>query len=287
MNGNMRVLLKYIFMFFAATVLCSTMKAQDLVILHTNDVHSQITPQLTPRLIGDGIGLGGYERREAYIKEVVKKHGKNNVLILDGGDFSMGSSHYAIYKGDVEIELMNVLGYDAVCIGNHELDRGQQELAHRLGNAKFDVLCANYDFTGGPLGGLIKPYTIVRKAGKKIGIIGLMLDIKNMSMGTNRKNDSYTNPVNILNKLALELKNEQECDLIIALSHCGLYTGREGNPSDETIAAESENVDIIVGGHTHTYLEDMLVVKNRLGKDVIIVQDGANGEYIGRLDLYW
>ena len=287
MNGNMRVILKYIFMFFAAMSLCCPIKAQDLVILHTNDVHSQITPQLTPRLIGDGIGLGGYERRENYIKEVIKKHGKKNVLILDGGDFSMGSSHFAIYKGDVEIELFNALGYDAVCLGNHELDRGQQELAHRLGNAKFDMLCANYDFTGSPLDGLIKPYTIVKRAGKKIGIIGLILDIKNMSLGTNRKNDSYSNPINILNKLALELKSEQKCDLIIALSHCGLYTGRESNPSDETIAAESENVDIIVGGHSHTYLEDMLVVKNRLGKDVIIVQDGANGEYIGRLDLYW
>ena len=138
-------------------ILCSPAKAQDLVILHTNDVHSQITPQLTPRLIGDGIGLGGYERRENYIKQVIKKHGKNNVLILDGGDFSMGSSHYAIYKGDVEIELFNVLGYDAVCLGNHEFDRGQQELAHRVGNAKFDVLCANYDFSESPLNGLVKP----------------------------------------------------------------------------------------------------------------------------------
>ncbi len=283
----MRTLSEYIFIFFAAMALYCPAKAQDLVILHTNDVHSQITPQLTPRLIGEGIGLGGYERREAYIKKVVKEYGRKNVLILDGGDFSMGSSHFAIYKGDVEIELFNALKYDAVCLGNHEFDRGQQELAHRIGNAKFDVLCANYDFTGSPLDGLVKPYTIVKKAGKKIGIIGLMLDIKNMSLGTNRKNESFNNPVNTLNSLALELKNEQKCNIVIALSHCGLYTGREGNPSDETIAAESENVDIIVGGHSHTYLEDMLIVKNRVGKEVIIVQDGANGEYIGRLDLYW
>ena len=283
----MRILSKYIFMFFVAMALCSPIKAQDLVILHTNDVHSQITPQLTPRLIGNGIGLGGYERRENYIKQVIKEHGKNNVLILDGGDFSMGSSHYAIYKGDVEIELFNVLGYDAVCLGNHELDRGQQELAHRLSNAKFKMLCANYDFTGSPLNGLVKPYTILKKGGKKIGIIGLMLDITNISMSQNNKNLTYLNATEVLNKLALELKNEQKCDLIIALSHCGLYTGKEGNPSDETIAAESENVDIIVGGHSHTYLEEMLTVKNKVGKDVLIVQDGSNGEYVGRLDLYW
>lgn len=283
----MRTLLVYTVMFFAAMASSLTVGAQDLVILHTNDVHSQITPQITPRLIGDGQGLGGYERREAYIKEVVKKHGKKNVLLLDGGDFSMGSSHFAIYKGDVEIELFNVLGYDAVCLGNHEFDRGHEELAHRLGNAKFDVLCANYDFTGSPVNNVVKPYTILKKGGRKIGIIGLILDMKNMSMSRDSKNALFINPVEVLNRVALELKTEQKCDLVIALSHCGLYTGKENNPSDEIIAAASENVDIIVGGHSHTYLEKMLTVKNSKGEDVIIVQAGANGEYVGRLDLYW
>lgn len=283
----MRTLLVYTVMFFAAMASSLTVGAQDLVILHTNDVHSQITPQITPRLIGDGQGLGGYERREAYIKEVVKKHGKKNVLLLDGGDFSMGSSHFAIYKGDVEIELFNVLGYDAVCLGNHEFDRGHEELAHRLGNAKFDVLCANYDFTESPVSSFVKPYTILKKGGRKIGIIGLILDMKNMSMSRDSKNALFIDPTEVLNRLALELKTEQKCDLVIALSHCGLYTGKANNPSDEIIAAASENVDIIVGGHSHTYLDKMLTVKNRKGEDVIIVQAGANGEYVGRLDLYW
>ena len=283
----MRTILTYAAMFVMAMASCVTLGAQDLVILHTNDVHSQITPQITPRLIGDGQGLGGYERREAYIREVVKKHGKKNVLILDGGDFSMGSSPFAIYKGDVEIELFNVLNYDAVCLGNHEFDRGHEELAHRLGNAKFDVLCANYDFSESPINSLVKPYTIVKKGGKKIGIIGLILDMKNMSMSRDSKNALFINPVEVLNRVALELKTEQKCDLVIALSHCGLYTGKENNPSDEIIAAASENVDIIVGGHSHTYLEKMLTVKNSKGEDVIIVQAGANGEYVGRLDLYW
>ena len=283
----MRTILIYTVMFLAAMASRITVGAQDLVILHTNDVHSQITPQITPRLIGDGQGLGGYERREAYIKEVVKKHGKKNVLLLDGGDFSMGSSHFAIYKGDVEIELFNVLGYDAVCLGNHEFDRGHEELAHRLGNARFDVLCANYDFTESPINNFVKPYTIVKKGGRKIGIIGLILDMKNMSMSRDSKNALFINPIEVLNRLALELKTGQKCDLVIALSHCGLYTGKENNPSDEIIAAASENVDVIVGGHSHTYLEKMLTVKNRKGEDVIIVQAGANGEYVGRLDLYW
>jgi 5'-nucleotidase len=284
----MRTILTYAAMFVMAMASSVTLGAQDLVILHTNDVHSQITPQITPRLIGDGQGLGGYERREAYVRQVVKEHGKKNVLILDGGDFSMGSSPFAIYKGDVEIELFNVLGYDAVCLGNHEFDRGHEELAHRLANAKFDVLCANYDFSESPINSLVKPYTIVKKGGKKIGIIGLIIDMKNMSMGRNsKKNPLFLDPTEVLNRLAAELKTVHKCDLVIALSHCGLYTGRDYNPSDEIIAAASENVDIIVGGHTHTYLEKMLTVKNRKGEDVLIVQAGANGEYVGRLDLYW
>jgi 5'-nucleotidase len=199
----------------------------------------------------------------------------------------MGSSHFAVYKGDVEIELMNVLGYDAVCVGNHELDMGQEELAHRFSNAKFEVLCANFDFTGSPLKDLVKPYTIVQKGGKKIAIIGLMLNMRSFSLNKNTKNLTYINATDVLNRLAKELKEEQKCDLVIALSHCGLYTGREGNPSDEQIAPLTEHVDIIVGGHSHTYMEEMLTVKNKVGKDVIIVQDGAMGEYIGRLDLYW
>ena len=279
----MRTLHIYTLIFIATVASAFSANAQDLVILHTNDVHSQLTPQL----IGKNKGLSGYERREAYIKEVVKKHGRENVLILDGGDFSMGSSHFAVYKGDVEIELMNVLGYDAVCVGNHELDRGQEELAHRFSNAKFEVLCANFDFTGSPLKDLVKPYAIVQKGGKKIAIIGLMLNMRSFSLNKNTKNLTYINATDVLNRLAKELKEEQKCDLVIALSHCGLYTGREGNPSDEQIAPLTEHVDIIVGGHSHTYMEEMLTVKNKVGKDVIIVQDGAMGEYIGRLDLYW
>ena len=279
----MRTLHIYTLIFIATVASAFSANAQDLVILHTNDVHSQLTPQL----IGKNKGLSGYERREAYTKEVVKKHGRENVLILDGGDFSMGSSHFAVYKGDVEIELMNVLGYDAVCVGNHELDRGQEELAHRFSNAKFEVLCANFDFTESPLKDLVKPYTIVQKGGKKIAIIGLMLNMRSFSLNKNTKNLTYINATDVLNRLAKELKEEQKCDLVIALSHCGLYTGREGNPSDEQIAPLTEHVDIIVGGHSHTYMEEMLTVKNKVGKDVIIVQDGAMGEYIGRLDLYW
>lgn len=273
-----RDILLLVFMAF-----CTVAAAQDLVILHTNDTHSQITPQVT----GEGKGLGGYERREAYIKEVVKRYGRKNVLLLDAGDFSQGSPYFSLFKGDVEIELLNALNYDCVCLGNHEFDNGHQELARRIGNAEFDVVCANYDFTGSPLDGLVKPYTIIKKAGKKIGIIGLMVNIKGVVSSKYLKNASHMHPVKVLNRLALELKNVHKCDLVIALSHCGHYAGRENNPGDEYIAQQSENVDIIVGGHSHTRLVDKVVVKNKLGRDVIIVQDGEKGEYVGRLDLWF
>ncbi len=255
--------------------------AQDLVILHTNDTHSQITPQVT----GEGKGLGGYERREAYINKVRKEH--KNVLLLDAGDFSQGSPYFSLFKGDVEIELLNALGYDAVCLGNHEFDNGQEELARRIGNSKFDWVCANYDFTESPLNGLLKPYTIIYKGGKKIGIIGLTVNIKNVVSSKYQKGMKYLHPVKVMNKLALELKNTHKCDLIIVLSHCGFYAGSENNPGDEYLAQQSENVDIIIGGHSHTKLEDKVIFKSKLGKDVMVVQDGEKGEYVGRIDLWF
>lgn len=277
-----KIVCKIAFLLFGVTLCCNA-NAQDLVILHTNDTHSQITPQVT----GEGKGLGGYERREAYINSIVKKYGKKSVLLVDAGDFSQGSPYFSLFKGDVEIELLNALGYDAVCLGNHEFDNGHAELARRIGDAKFDVVCANYDFSGSPLEGVVKPYTIIKKAGKKIGIIGLMCNIKGVVSSKYLKNASYIHPVKVLNRLALELKNVHKCNLIIALSHCGHYAGRENNPGDEYIAAQSENVDIIIGGHSHTKLKDKVIVKNKLGRDVIIVQDGEKGEYVGKLDVWF
>lgn len=256
---------------------------QDLVILHTNDTHSQITPQTS----GDGAGLGGYERREAYVNSVRSEMGADKVLLLDAGDFSQGTPYFSIFKGDVEIELMNALGYDVACLGNHEFDNGQAELARRLSNAAFVTVCANYDFRQTPLEGVVKPYTIVEKAGRKIGIIGALTDIGGIVAKNNIKGLSYINPVDTVNALAAELKNEKMCDLVLLLSHCGYYGGNKTSPGDIDIAEMSENVDIIVGGHTHTRLTEKKIYKNRVGKSVTVVQDGEKGEYVGRIDIWF
>lgn len=257
------------------------LNAQELVILHTNDTHSQITPQTT----GAGKGLGGYERREQYINKVRAEN--KNVILLDAGDFSQGTPYFTIFKGDVEIELMNALGYDAVCLGNHEFDNGQQELARRIDNAKFPFVCANYDFKAGesPLAGKVKPYTIIEREGKKIGIIGVLTTLKGLVSPKNTEGIKYEHPYKIINTLALELKKREKCDLVILLTHVGYDHGREQSPSDDMLAANSENIDIIIGGHSHTYIKKPAVIKNKLGKNVIVVTAGEKGENVGRLDI--
>lgn len=254
--------------------------AQELVILHTNDTHSQIEPQTA----GKGKGLGGYERREAYIKSVREQN--KNVILLDAGDFSQGTPYFTIFRGDAEIELMNALGYDAACLGNHEFDNGQAELARRVRNANFPVICANYEFSeDSPLAEAVKPYTIIEKAGKKIGVIGILRNLRGLVSPQNTKGMTFHHPYKIVNDLALKLKNQEKCDLIILLTHVGYDRGQEQNPTDDLLAANSENVDIIIGGHSHTYITRPNIVKNKLGKNVIVVTAGERGEHVGRLDV--
>lgn len=258
-----------------------SLMGQDLVILHTNDSHSQITPQTA----GTGKDLGGYERREQYIRKIRKEH--KNVLLLDAGDFSQGSPYFTLFKGDVEIELLNALRYDAACPGNHEFDNGEAELARRLRNASFPVLCANYDLTNSPLKEELKPYAVIKKGGKRIGIIGILCPLGNLVSPKNVSGMKYEHPVRIMNRLALKLKNEEKCDLIIALTHVGYTGGTEQHPSDDMLAAASENIDIIIGGHSHTYIDQPAVIKNKLGRDVVVVTAGAKGEWVGRLDWWF
>ncbi|MCI1719614.1 MAG: metallophosphoesterase [Bacteroidales bacterium] len=262
---------------FAATSSC----AQDLVILHTNDTHSQIEPENA----GPAKGLGGYERRENFINSVRKEN--KHVLLMDAGDFSQGTPYFTLYKGDVEIELMNALKYDVACIGNHEYDNGQEELARRIKNAHFPVLCANYDFSKTPLNDVVKPYAILHKAGKKIGVIGLSVRLRGLVSPATIANMEFLHPYKIVNKYAAYLKNQEHCDLVIVLSHCGMLNGSEQNPSDDMIAQNTENVDFIIGGHSHTYIEQQRIYKNKAGKDVVVVQDGERGEHIARLNIWF
>lgn len=174
---------------------------------------------------------------------------------------------------------MNALGYDAATIGNHEFDNGQDELARRTGNAEFPLLCANYTFNKSNLNSLLKPYVIIERAGKKFGIIGLTVNVKNVVAKKFQDGMEYQNHIEVANALAERLRKEEGCNVIIALTHIGFR-------GDIELAEQSKEIDIIVGGHSHTTIENKKVVKNLNGNDVIVVQDGEKGEFVGRLDIW-
>ena len=248
--------------------------AQNLTILHLNDTHSHVDPQRS----GDYKGRGGFIEQAAYIDSVRTADGKRNVLLLHAGDFSQGTSYFTELGGDIEIDLLNAAAYDVVTLGNHEFDNGPVELARRLKNLDADVVCANYDFTGSALEGLVKPWTIIRRGGMKIGIIGLLTDISKVVDSSLVSGLDYQEPSAVVNRYAEILKNEKKCDLVICLSHLG-YT------EDKELASKIRGVDVIVGGHSHTLLHKMQHVADLDGKDVVIVQDWCWGMSVGNLKV--
>ncbi|MDD6103008.1 MAG: metallophosphoesterase [Bacteroidales bacterium] len=252
--------------------------ARKLVILHTNDTHSQIEEIRS----GNGIGKGGVHQRAEFFARI--KAENENVLILDAGDYNQGTPYFTIFKGDLEVQVMNELGYEVVTLGNHEFDNGLDELARRLKNARYTTVCANYDFTDTPLRDIVKPYVIIERGGLKIGIFGITTDLKTLVAKQNVKGMVYKDAYQVTDATALKLRNELGCDLVIALTHIG-YSGYPDQLSDINLAQKTENVDIIIGGHSHTFLKSEKIYKNRAGKDVVIVQAGAQGEYVGQLEI--
>lgn len=267
--------MKRIFTAICITVAAAaSLNAQDLTILHLNDTHSHIDPERS----GEYMGRGGVIEQAAYIDSVRNAVGKRNFLLVHAGDFSQGSSYFTELQGNIEIDLLNALKFDAVTLGNHEFDNGMDELARRLKSLKTEVVCANYDFDGTVLEGLVKPYTIVKKAGKKIGFIGLLTDIMEVVDRDIASQLSYQEPVDVANKLAGYLKDEKGCDMVICLSHLGYGQDRD-------LAEATRNVDVIVGGHSHTLLHKKQTVKDLDGKEVIIVQNWKWGLNCGHLSI--
>ena len=251
-----------------------SLNAQDLTILHVNDTHSHIDPQRS----GDYKGRGGVIEQAAYIDSVRCADGKRNVLLVHAGDFSQGTSYFTELGGNIEIDVLNALRFDVVTLGNHEFDNGIEELSRRLKNLEAEVVCANYDFEGTALDGLVKPYTIIRRGGKKIGIIGLLTDIMEVVDADIARMLTYQEPSQVVNRLSGYLKEEKDCDMVICLSHLGYG-------ADKELAASIRNVDLIVGGHSHTLLEDTQTVNDLDGEEVIIVQNWKWGLNVGHLKI--
>ncbi len=259
---------------------CALGFSQDLVILHVNDTHSHEEPL---RDGGSQGGMGGVIERAAYVDSVRTSVGKKNVLLLHAGDFSQGTSYFTELGGDIEIDLINAMKYDVVTLGNHEFDNGIDELARRLGNLKCPVVCANYDFSELVLGKYVKPYAIVRKGGMKIGVIGLLTDVTRVVQKSIADKMKRFDDIEVANKWADYLKNEEHCDMVIALTHIGFDSVGMNDPA---LVAGTRNIDLVVGGHSHTFLTDAEYRNNLDGRPVPIVQDGCWGLFVGQVDVY-
>jgi 5'-nucleotidase len=251
-----------------------------LVILHTNDTHSCILP-LNENLADTMLaGRGGFVRRIALLKEERRKN--PGLLLFDSGDFSQGSPYYTLFRGDVEIGLMNQMGYDASTIGNHEFDFGLDNMARLFRKANFPILCSNYDFAGTPLRDIVKPYIILRRNGIKIGVFALDPQLEGLVSQQKYGPLVYKDPVQVANETASMLKNKKKCDVVILISHLGW--GEKGM-NDQTVVARSRNIDLVLGGHSHTYFKQMRYVKNLDGRNIPIDQNGKNAVYVGRMEL--
>jgi len=265
---------------FAISVSLNAQEIKKLVILHNNDMHSRIDP--FPNGDSPYAGMGGIVRQNAYVEEVRREN--SNVLLFGSGDFVQGTPYFNVFKGEVEIACMNFMKYDAVCLGNHEFDNGLSDLAKMIQSAHFPVVATNLDFTGTLLEGLTHPYVIIKRDGLKIGVIGVTISLEGLVPESNYRGVNYLDPIQAANKTAALLKNQEDCDLVICLSHLGYNAGGK-RVDDITLAEKSENIDIILGGHSHTLLRFADRRLNKNGAEVIINQVGDRGVYMGRLDV--
>ena len=267
---------KYFFLLILTVFMCGTVAfgQKSIVILHTNDTHSRIEPiPESDRIAGN---KGGVVRRMNYIEQVRKEN--KNVLLFDAGDFLQGTPYFNLFKGVVETEAMNMMRYDAVTLGNHEFDYGLEALEKVVRRAKFPIISSNYDFSGTPLNNLIKPYLIFKKDGVKIGVIGINIQPKGLIASGNYNGMKFLQPERVANELALKLKTIDRCDMVICLSHLG-YT------ADKRLVEQTRNIDIVIGGHSHTNMKTPDMLKNIDNKDVMVFQTAGRGIYVGRIDV--
>lgn len=253
-------------------------KNKQLVILHTNDTHSCILPlreELSDTMLA---GRGGYLRRVALIKEQRRQH--PDLLLFDSGDFSQGSSYYTMFKGDVEIGLMNQMGYDAATIGNHEFDYGLDNMARLFRMAKFPIVCSNYDFADTELKDIVKPYITLKRHGVKIGVFALCPKMKGLVSTKNYGPMKYLDPAVVAQQMVDVLRQQEKCDLVVCISHLGWNIGDD---DDQYVIKRTTGIDLVLGGHSHSYLEQLEYVPDASGRLVPDDQNGKHAVFVGKL----
>jgi 5'-nucleotidase len=256
-----------------------------ITILHTNDVHSHIDP--FPMDDPRNPNMGGVARRASLIETIRQEN--PNVLLLDAGDIFQGTPYFNYYGGELEFKLMSMMKYDLSAIGNHDFDNGVDGLTAQMPHATFEFVSANYDFKNTSMDGFVKPFKIFNKNGIKIGVFGLGIELQGLVDKRMSKETVYNNPLEITQDMVRILKKENKCDLVICLSHLGYkYSKDDANKiSDLKLAEQTKDIDLIIGGHTHTFLNKPTIVKNLDGKEVLVNQVGCYGINLGRIDFYF
>ncbi len=262
----------------------SVAKTTKITILHTNDVHSHIDTFGSEE--GRNPNTGGVARRASLIESLRKEN--SNTLLLDAGDIFQGTPYFNYYGGELEFKLMSMLKYDAATIGNHDFDNGIDGLYAQLPHAEFQFITANYDFSNTIMDTHTKPYKVFKKDGIKIGVFGLGIQLDGLVSPSMFKETKYLDPIEISQDMTRALKTEEGCDLIICLSHLGYHYGNNSDKiSDLSLAKATRDIDLIIGGHTHTFLPKPTIVKNIDNKNMLVNQVGCYGINLGKIDFYF
>lgn len=255
---------------------------QKLVILHSNDVHSRIDP--FPDDDKKFPGMGGMANKAALIRKIRSE--EPNVLLLDSGDIFQGTPYFNFYHGELEMKLMSEMGYDAGTMGNHDFDAGIDGFAQQLTHARFPILVANYDLSDTVLHDKVLRYTTFKKQEIKVGVFGLGIELNGLVPASLYGNTRYLDPVTVAQETANILRYDEQCDYVICLSHLG-YTYESEKISDVRLAQSTTGIDLILGGHTHTFLEEPVKYKNPADLDVYVNQVGWAGVWLGRIDVFF
>lgn len=254
----------------------SAQSSKKLIMLQTSDVHSRVEPVNQE---GDrNFHEGGMVRRATFLKEF-RKQNPDNVLLFDCGDISQGTPYYNMFQGEVEVKMMNGMKYDAMTIGNHEFDFGLSNMARLFKMTDFPVVCSNYDFDDTVLKGIVKPYVVLKKAGLKIGVLGLGCPLEGMVQANKCEGVKFKDPVAVANEVAAVLKEKEGCDLVVCLSHLGVQYDAD------RLIPNVRNIDVVLGGHSHTFMKGPRTYLDKDGKNVSLMHCGARGVNVGRMDL--
>ena len=267
---------KIIAILAAALAFAACVREPRLVIVHVNDTHSHVEPVRS----GAYEGRGGVIERAVILDSLRAKYGEDKVLLLHAGDFSQGTSYFPVLKGELEPKILNAFGYDCITLGNHEFDNDIEALCERLAMLDGPVVsCANLDLSQFEISKYVEPYRIIEKGGMKIGIIGLTSNLSANVSATISSRIPQLDNVEVVNKWSSVLKNEEKCDMIILLSHLGY---RE----DQEIIPQVHHIDLVVGGHSHTFVDGFIYVADADGLEVPIIQAGCWGEELGQVNIW-